>query len=244
MRLFQRVSGICLVVALTCPMLAQSSKRLEGLFFGFDVNERIRHLQSPDLELEANFGSLIDVLTDANAFVRGTATRLLFERDNNAADHILARLTQADPITQRALGEALLFGVATSNGGMLKNVEWPEQFLRATSSLRCNTRVCITRWQVPRYPALALQGQISGRVLIQVAVDRTGIKTTSSKGHPILVKAVEEALREWEFETVVAAQEIVVDFDIVGKPSDLGETTAVFRLPDYIHVMSRPARIL
>jgi len=70
----------------------------------------------------------------------------------------------------------------------------------------------------PAYPELARRMNISGKVKIEVTISPDGhVKSTRAiGGHPLLVQACQEALKEWTF---VAAQEEskqVVEFDFAG----------------------------
>jgi TonB family protein len=63
------------------------------------------------------------------------------------------------------------------------------------------------------YPALAHQMHLSGVVMLSVSVDSAGgvtdIKVQS--GHPLLVKAAEDAVRQWKFAPAPAATEASVN---------------------------------
>jgi periplasmic protein TonB len=67
----------------------------------------------------------------------------------------------------------------------------------------------------PVYPILAREGRISGAVVIEAVIDTHGsaVQMRSISGHPILVLAAMEALRQWKYEpTILGAEPVPVEF--------------------------------
>jgi TonB family protein len=70
----------------------------------------------------------------------------------------------------------------------------------------------------PAYPELAKRMNVSGKVKIEVIITPDG-KVRSTRvigGHPLLVQACQDAVKEWKF--VAAAEETtqVIEFDFRG----------------------------
>lgn len=67
----------------------------------------------------------------------------------------------------------------------------------------------------PTYPELAKRMNVSGRVKIEVIVTPDGrVKSTRALGgHPLLVQACIEALKEWKFAPAPEETTQVVEFD-------------------------------
>jgi protein TonB len=69
----------------------------------------------------------------------------------------------------------------------------------------------------PVYPPLAREARIQGHVMLSVVIGRDGIiqdiKTTS--GHPLLVQAAMEAVRQWQYKpTMLNGNPVEVSTDI------------------------------
>ena len=65
-----------------------------------------------------------------------------------------------------------------------------------------NDRAVIRKVQ-PRYPALAQTMSIKGSVKLEVVVEPDGsVKSLNTKGgHPILVQAAQDAIRQWKWQS-------------------------------------------
>lgn len=67
----------------------------------------------------------------------------------------------------------------------------------------------------PVYPILARDGRISGAVVIEAVIDTRGnvVQMRTVSGHPILVLAAMEALRQWKYEpTILGTEPVPVQF--------------------------------
>ena len=67
----------------------------------------------------------------------------------------------------------------------------------------------------PVYPILARDGRISGAVVIEAVIDTHGnvVQMRTVSGHPILVLAAMEALRQWRYEpTILGTEPVPVQF--------------------------------
>lgn len=72
---------------------------------------------------------------------------------------------------------------------------------------------------MPTYPPAARQQGVRGKVISEVLIDRSGnVVKTCSRGKPVLVKAVDEALMKWKF---------VKDFGIGSEHPERGPRFAV-----------------
>ncbi len=67
----------------------------------------------------------------------------------------------------------------------------------------------------PVYPDLARRLNVTGRVKIEVVITPDGhVKTTRViGGHPLLVQACQDALKEWKFMPAAAESTQIVEFD-------------------------------
>jgi TonB family protein len=65
-----------------------------------------------------------------------------------------------------------------------------------------NVRTIIRRIQ-PQYPAVAQRMSIKGTVKLEVQVEPDGsVKSMSTKGgHPLLVQAAQDAIRQWKWQS-------------------------------------------
>jgi protein TonB len=74
----------------------------------------------------------------------------------------------------------------------------------------------------PAYPELARRMNVTGKVKIEVVITPDGhVKSTRVVGgHPLLVQACQDAVREWKF--VPAAEETtqIVEFDFKGSATN------------------------
>jgi len=69
-----------------------------------------------------------------------------------------------------------------------------------------------------KYPDLARRMNVSGKVKIEVVVSPEGRvrKTRVIGGHPLLVNASVEAVKDWRFVPAPEETTLVVEFDFVG----------------------------
>jgi TonB family protein len=67
----------------------------------------------------------------------------------------------------------------------------------------------------PTYPELAQRMNISGKVKLEVVVAPEGQVRTSRVigGHPLLVKAAQDAIKEWKFVPAAEETTLIVIFD-------------------------------
>lgn len=84
----------------------------------------------------------------------------------------------------------------------------------------------IIRQVAPEYPALARQARISGVVKLRVVIDTTGsVKNIQVlSGHPLLVPATIEAVREWKFQPPASEMTTPVDVPFNMTPGDAPQT--------------------
>jgi TonB family protein len=70
----------------------------------------------------------------------------------------------------------------------------------------------------PAYPELARRMNVSGKVKIEVIVAPDGhVKSTRAiGGHPLLVQACQDAVKEWKFVTAPEESTQVVEFEFTG----------------------------
>jgi|SRR5215472_4448439 len=70
----------------------------------------------------------------------------------------------------------------------------------------------------PSYPELARRMNVTGKVKIEVVVTPDGhVKTTHViGGHPLLVQACQDALKEWKFAPAPEESTQIVEFDFHG----------------------------
>lgn len=84
----------------------------------------------------------------------------------------------------------------------------------------------LIRKVLPTYPHLALVGRIEGTVLLQAVISKQGtienLKAVS--GHPMLIPAAIDAVRQWRYrpyllnsEPVEVETQITVTFSLAGK---------------------------
>jgi TonB family protein len=67
----------------------------------------------------------------------------------------------------------------------------------------------------PTYPELARHMNIGGKVKLQVVISQDGRVTaaTAIGGHPILVKACDEAVRKWKFQSAAEETTQIIEFE-------------------------------
>jgi hypothetical protein len=210
------------------------------------ANIRIRAVQMPGFLYSAAAAvTLVDALKDHDPFVRTWAATALFGFGEFGVTKILSSLEGSDPITRRALAESLVIGQALN---MATDVS--ESTLRRaaveTLAYRCNEVICVSSFVLPEYSLIVKAGRITGRVLIDVEIDAGGrVTQTSSEGHALLRKAVEDAVKRWVFEWRGKVIEnyhhiIAVDFEMAGTSEDPGFQAVSTDLPNGVRVVARP----
>jgi TonB family protein len=70
----------------------------------------------------------------------------------------------------------------------------------------------------PSYPELARRMNVTGKVKIEVIISPDGrVKSTRAiGGHPLLVQACQDAVKEWKFVAAPEESTQVVEFDFTG----------------------------
>jgi TonB family protein len=70
----------------------------------------------------------------------------------------------------------------------------------------------------PAYPELAKRMSVTGKVKIEVVITPDGrVKSTRViGGHPLLVQACQDAVKEWKFATAAEESTQVVEFEFTG----------------------------
>jgi TonB family protein len=73
----------------------------------------------------------------------------------------------------------------------------------------------------PSYPELAKRMSVTGKVKIEVIISPDGhVKSTRAiGGHPLLVQACQDAVKEWKFVAAPEESTQVVEFDFTGSGS-------------------------
>jgi TonB family protein len=102
----------------------------------------------------------------------------------------------------RALSLALLVALAGASGSA--QVSTTDEGKR-----KVKTRVA------PQYPELARRMNVGGKVKIEVIVAPDGhVKSTRAiGGHPLLVQACQDAVKEWKFSTAPEDSTQVIEFE-------------------------------
>lgn len=111
-------------------------------------------------------------------------------------------MSTRDSWIRRALGGAVLLGLLGASG-----------FAQSGSSeegkRKVKTRV------TPVYPELARRMNVSGKVKIEVIITPDGrVKSMRAiGGHPLLVRACEDALKDWKFAAAAEESTQLFEFD-------------------------------
>jgi Zn-dependent M28 family amino/carboxypeptidase len=97
-----------------------------------------------------------------------------------------------------------------------------------------------------RYPPLARQTRISGTVVahVSVASDGSVVEAKATKGHPLLVGAVEDSVKRWRF--VIGAErtfDLQCDFVLADEPLATRRRNAFVVKPLHLRVVAEPAPI-
>jgi TonB family protein len=108
--------------------------------------------------------------------------------------------------------------------------------------------ICVEKMELPSYPALAQQGQISGTISVDVMLSTTGTiqnvsvqdeSKTSMPARGVLVSAVSDAVRRAAFERSCAGRTVrlVFIFELAGV-SDRPKQTVTFGSPNKFWIKS------
>jgi TonB family protein len=92
------------------------------------------------------------------------------------------------------------------------------------------------------YPPVARQARIQGDVVLiaQIGSDGSVSIPIRKSGHPLLLKAAEDNLKTWTFQTGESQEmEITYHFKLREQSSDSAETECAFDLPDSVTIFSR-----
>lgn len=109
---------------------------------------------------------------------------------------------------------------------------------------------CVIHLELPKYPPLARQTWIQGKVTVSVSVYRDGTASVAKegKGHPLVLGAAEENLKTWRFQPNDSREAIPleVDYEFVldtEHPTDDFNvaSTVTLDLPRHVRVFA-PAR--
>ena len=106
---------------------------------------------------------------------------------------------------QKALASAALAGLV---GGHT----WAQTVSTEEAKRKVRTKVA------PVYPELAKRMNVTGKVKIEIVISPDGrVKSTRAVGgHPLLVQACQEAVKEWRFVAAPEETTQVVEFDFTG----------------------------
>jgi TonB family protein len=88
----------------------------------------------------------------------------------------------------------------------------------ATLAQSSSTERKVKNKVAPTYPELARRMSVAGKVRIEVVITQDG-RVRSTKvigGHPILVQACQDAVREWKFTPAGEETTQIVEFDFRG----------------------------
>lgn len=113
-------------------------------------------------------------------------------------------------VSQAARSVALVVALVCGLGGAAGSVQ-------AQSSVQIVTELSkrpIKTKSEPQYPKLAQQLHVLGKVKLQLTVSAEGAVTATKVmgGSPILVKSVEEAVKEWKYEPAGKESTETVEF--------------------------------
>jgi hypothetical protein len=110
---------------------------------------------------------------------------------------------------------------------------------------------CVERLPVPTYPVEAIQTQTEGIITAKVVLSpqasvqlvTTEFRTKTQKTISLLIRAVEDAIREAAFRSTCAGETValVFDFKLAGQRSDVPKQSASFGYPNKFWIVSEPA---
>lgn len=129
-----------------------------------------------------------------------------------------------DGTSTRGTNNAVLNAIIASTVGITPSLPPTRPVTRATRTSQIMEALLIRRVQ-PEYPAPARQARIQGKVILQAVIAKDGTieNLTVLSGHPMLVKAAIDAVRQWRYrplflngEPVEVDTQITVNFVLGG----------------------------
>jgi TonB family protein len=102
---------------------------------------------------------------------------------------------------------------STASATLLAACAWAQAEPAAEAARKVKSKVA------PAYPELARRMNISGKVKLEVTIAPDGhVKNARTLGgHPLLVQACQEAVKEWKFASAPEESTQVLEFDF-GRP--------------------------
>jgi TonB family protein len=197
---------------------------------------------------------LIRILHDQDPFVRWTAILSLSQIGMPAVQALIDETRSSEGSRRSDAASTLLIvanGFLPDNYKVSLNAEVRQQVEESVRFMLCGKPPCIRNLAVPVYPQLGLHAGLSGRVKVDLQIDRGGsVGAAKSEGPEVLAIAAEQALRRWTFDRFPPDAAfpypftVNVDFAVMGDYRDPGVATAVdLRLPTSIRVFARRPRI-
>ena len=112
--------------------------------------------------------------------------------------------------------------------------------LRAQATEAESNLSCIERIQILRYPPLALSALVKGEVEITMRLSpQAAIEQIKSSGHPILVGAVETAMRSAKFRAECAGKTVTLVFEFrIAGAEFCPRQTVLFNYPNRFVIVS------
>lgn len=129
-----------------------------------------------------------------------------------------------DGTSTRGTNNSILNAIIASTVGITPPLPPTKPVTRATRTSQIMEALLIRRVQ-PEYPPLARQAHIQGKVILQAVIAKDGTieNLTVLSGHPMLVKAAIDAVRQWRYrplflngEPVEVDTQITVNFVLGG----------------------------
>lgn len=98
------------------------------------------------------------------------------------------------------------------------------------------------------YPTTAYRARITGDVVMMALIDPAGHVSVPvlPSGHPMLVRAAEENITTWRFQTDPESSEVTVTyhFRLEGEPKyDYPSSVCKFDLPDSVTIVTPPPKV-
>lgn len=120
----------------------------------------------------------------------------------------VARSRKEKSVADRGLQDApppnLQAGVPNNVAGIVTNAPVPVPQLAAQQSVRISSASMpqlVVSQVPPRYPAPAREMHIQGTVVVQAVIGKDGkiISLRATSGHPLLIQAALDAVKQWQF---------------------------------------------
>ncbi len=207
----------------------------------------------PDLRLRAvdaltesaNVRGILESVDHHDPFVRAASINALARLGSTAINPLIEHV-RSDDAVMRAKAIHVLLNVLGRHqmGGLTLLPDIEAGVLQELASQRCFEGACIRSWVRPVY-GLARNWRIEGRVWISFHIAGTGQpETISAKGHPLLVSAVESAIKQWRFSEHSARNPIrhsmLFEFYLV-PPADYSNNDAVEMVfPNHVVTYGHP----